>query len=158
MRNGKSKGQIVAKKDVFRVIACIVRAIYCLKTRLLRNKKKTIASIGPIRPNQNSRSLQKDGISHYWDRYSGTTNQDDPIGPRRSFGPIGSIRPRRSFLPIRSIGPTRSFGPIRSIGTTREFGPIRSIGPTRSFVPIRSLVPTRSLGPLSNGYILRSHL
>ena len=133
-RNGTSKFRIFAKQDAFFVTACIVCATYCLKTRLSRNNKKTIASLGPIRPNHKSRSSQKDRTSNRWDRSPGMTNQDNLIGP------------------------TGSFGLIISIGPTRSFGPIRSIGPTRSFRPIRSLVPARSLGPLSNGYILQSHL
>ena len=36
------------------------------------------------RPNRKSRSSQKDGTSHHWDRSSGATNQDSPIGSQDS--------------------------------------------------------------------------
>ena len=107
-RSGTSFNMIVAKKDAFCVIACIVRATYCLKTKSSRNNKKTITSLGPIRPNCKSKPSQKDGTLNRWDRYYGTTNQDDPIGPTRSFRPIISIGPTRSYIPIRSLLPTRS--------------------------------------------------
>ena len=43
--NGTAKGQIVAEKDAFRVIACIVCAQLLSEHKIVAQNKKTIASL-----------------------------------------------------------------------------------------------------------------
>ena len=139
----RRKTESSRNKTRFRVIACIcTRNGTSFNMIVAKQEDHCVA-----RTNRKSRFSQKDGASNFWDRSSRTTNQNDPIGPTRSFGPI------------RLLGPTRSLGSLSNIFNIWSHLQDRTvIWPLSNGYNIWShLQDWTVIWPLSNGYNLWSH-
>ena len=146
--NVTSKGQVIAKQDAFRVIACIVYAQLLSEHKIVAQNKKTIASLGDRSPGRRimtTRSYHKISQANQivWNIFI----RSNQIVRTNKFTRSNQIVQTNKFSRSNQIVWTNKLTRSNQIVQTNKFTPSNQIVRTNKFIRSNQIVRTNKIAP-----------